>query len=1017
MKKKQTKEHDQTTVKMRLSTKLVLFTTLILAAAVLSLGLIAINLGSTALSNESSTQEQAFATEGASHIGAIISGNLNTLDEIARRARTATMDWNTQVDSISADVDRLGYQDIAVMDINGNAKYIKGGGEFKSDGQFWYEEGFAGNTSISDVAISKVTNLPVVFDVAPIKNNGQVVGLLVGRRDPTFMQDVTNGMGDGVRKYGMVINENGAIMAHPNDQLILDQSNIFNDIEANGPLKDFGLAIQNLGVGQTGSISYNYKGDQKLAYNAPIPGTNWTLIVTKFESDVLAPINNLRNVIVIASLIILVVGGLATYILARKITKPIISLNHMINEITHGHLGTRLEVASKDEVGEMTTSMNQLADDLQNVVIGTMNQISNGDVSANIELRDPQDEIAPALKLTIETIRALISEATMLSQAAVAGRLDTRGNADAFNGGFKEIVVGVNQTLDAVVGPLNVAAEYVERISKGDIPEKIIDSYNGDFNEIKNNLNTCIAAVNALVAEAGMLEQAGVEGRLSTRADVSKHGGDFAKIVAGVNNTLDAVIGPLNVAADYVDHISKGELPPKITDSYNGDFNTIKNNLNTCIEAVNALVDDAGMLAQAGIDGKLSTRADASKHQGDFARIVDGVNATLDAVVAPVKEASDTLNELAKGNLNTGMIGNYNGDYAQIKNDMNQTVAFLKNYVDEIADTLAEMGQGNLDLEITTEYLGDFQAIKTGLNGITATLSETMAEINESAGQVEAGARQISDGGQALSQGTTEQASAIQQLNASIEEVAGETKKNASNANEANERALEVRSNAEVGNEQMTKMVTAMVDINESSKNISKIIKVIDDIAFQTNILALNAAVEAARAGQHGKGFAVVAEEVRSLAARSAEAAKETTGLIEGSIDKVEAGTKIADQTASSLVEILNEIEKVTGLVGNIARASNDQATEIAQITQGIEQVSTVVQTNSATAEESAAASEELSGQAEMLKQMVGAFKLKKKGSAPHASPKPTVEKPVKQAETAPAPPRIVLDDMEMDKY
>jgi methyl-accepting chemotaxis protein len=268
-----------------------------------------------------------------------------------------------------------------------------------------------------------------------------------------------------------------------------------------------------------------------------------------------------------------------------------------------------------------------------------------------------------------------------------------------------------------------------------------------------------------------------------------------------------------------------------------------------------------------------------------------------------------------------------------------------------------------------------------------------------------------------LSQGTTEQASAIQQLNASIEEVAGETKKNASNANEANERALEVRNNAEVGNQQMNKMVSAMTEINESSHNISKIIKVIDDIAFQTNILALNAAVEAARAGQHGKGFAVVAEEVRSLAARSAEAAKETTGLIEGSIESVDVGTKIADETSESLKEILSEIEKVTTLVGNIAQASNDQATEIAQITQGIEQVSTVVQTNSATAEESAAASEELSGQAEMLKQMVGTFKLKKKGSAHHDFPAPPVEKPVKPAENPPAPPRIVLDDMEMDKY
>jgi methyl-accepting chemotaxis protein len=312
---------------------------------------------------------------------------------------------------------------------------------------------------------------------------------------------------------------------------------------------------------------------------------------------------------------------------------------------------------------------------------------------------------------------------------------------------------------------------------------------------------------------------------------------------------------------------------------------------------------------------------------------------------------------------------------------MNQTIAFLKRYVDEIAYTLKEVGEGNLNLEITDEYLGDFHAIKTALNGITTTLSQIMSDINEAAGQVEAGAIQISDGGQALSQGTTEQASSIQELTATIEEVAGETKRNANNANNANELVTEVKTNAKVGNTQMAQMVSAMVEINEASSNISKIIKVIDDIAFQTNILALNAAVEAARAGQHGKGFAVVAEEVRTLAARSAEAAKETTTLIEGSIAKTEAGSKIAGQTSDSLKEILNQIDKVTSLVADIARASNDQASEIAQINQGIEQVSQVVQTNSATAEQSAAASEELSGQAEILKQMVGAFRLKAKRS------------------------------------
>ena len=229
----------------------------------------------------------------------------------------------------------------------------------------------------------------------------------------------------------------------------------------------------------------------------------------------------------------------------------------------------------------------------------------------------------------------------------------------------------------------------------------------------------------------------------------------------------------------------------------------------------------------------------------------------------------------------------------------------------------------------------------------------------------------------ALSQGATEQASSIEELTASIEQVSTQTKINAENASKANGMAEQAKNYAVTGNEQMKEMLKAMDEINESSNNINKIIKVIDDIAFQTNILALNAAVEAARAGQHGKGFAVVAEEVRTLAGRSANAAKETTALIEDSIKKSGEGTRIAKETAEALAKIFNEVNAVSGLVGDINNASNEQAAAIAQINQGIMQVSQVVQENSATSEESAAASEELSGQAEILYDLISQFKLK----------------------------------------
>ncbi len=339
------------------------------------------------------------------------------------------------------------------------------------------------------------------------------------------------------------------------------------------------------------------------------------------------------------------------------------------------------------------------------------------DILQSTGKRSENDKLVPAAIQAMLSIDALVKDTAILSKAAVEGKLGVRADASRHNGEFRRVVEGVNATLDAVIGPLNVSAEYIDRISKGDIPPRITDSYSGDFNEIKNNLNACIDAVNALVADAGVLSKAAVEGKLGVRAEAGKHLGDYRTIVEGVNATLDAVIGPLNVSAEYVDRISKGDIPPRITDNYNGDFNEIKNNLNACIDNIKALVSETDLLIKASQDGKLATRADAARHHGDYRRILEGVNEMLDAILLPIGEGNRILAQISNGKIDELIAETYKGDHEKMKQAVNQVAGVLQTLQKELG-RLTEASRDGLLSERgkPDQFQGAYAGIVKGVN-------------------------------------------------------------------------------------------------------------------------------------------------------------------------------------------------------------------------------------------------------------------------------------------------------------
>ena len=589
---------------------------------------------------------------------------------------------------------------------------------------------------------------------------------------------------------------------------------------------------------------------------------------------------------------------------------------------------------------------------------------------------------------TLESLRQLAADMSdTVSKTADTGTAKAKAEAETARSTvlfFSIAAIIISIVLAVIIAsviskPIQKLIEVAGHVSKGRLNVNLDTSLKDETGVLNKNFGEIIKVIQDLIAnvtevsdnfEAGDLQHVSI--------DVQAYNGEFQNITAAINKTIALMIEDNLSVTATVGEIANGNFNFAVK-QLPGEKAVLTAALQSAKDNLLNFSRDIVSLINSAKDGNLNVNVDTGKYKGDWNLMASDLNQLISTIAVPISEVSSVLSYISSGDFKHKMEGVYKGDFLKLEETINKTVTNIASYIDEIALVLSKLAQNDLNQGITREYTGSFTIIKDALNNIIDTLNRVVGNIMSAAEQVSAGAKTISESSMTLASGATEQASSIEELNATVSTINEIAALNAESARNAETLSHNSKSNASRGDTDMNGMLSAMDGIKDSSSKISKIIKVIEDIAFQTNLLALNAAVEAARAGEHGKGFAVVAEEVRTLASRSQAAAGETASLIEESIGRVEEGAHLADKTADALKTIVSDIDKIAEIITSITGSSQNQAEAVKQVVTGLEQITNVTQTNSATSEEAASASQQLSGQSEIMKSYVSEFKLKKK--------------------------------------
>lgn len=534
------------------------------------------------------------------------------------------------------------------------------------------------------------------------------------------------------------------------------------------------------------------------------------------------------------------------------------------------------------------------------------------------------------------------------------------------------ISIGVSNYLS---NKIKTIAKAITGVSRGDFSSRVAFDTSDEIGILSRDLDSCIDTIEKIVADTKELGVQQNAGNIDYAIDAEKYSGEYKEMITTINGSFATLISEVMDFLGVIKAFGEGDFEKDIERlngekaAINDSIDNLRNNLKSVEKEINTVVGEASK-------GNLSVRANSDDYEGDWSLLLDGLNNLMTTIANPINESKEVLIELSNGNLEARLEGDYEGEFATIKDVINISMETFGGYIRTIDSTLESINHNDLTSSIDEDFVGDFNNLKLAINNIIYKLNEVFKEFLVGADEVAIGAQQISNSSISLADGASEQVNSLNSLTLGVQKVNQSSSENAKNAIKANEISEVSKQNAVKGDEQMKQMLVSMNEISESSNEISNIIKVIEDIAFQTNLLALNAAVEAARAGVHGKGFAVVADEVRTLAARSSQAAKETTELIQTSISRVAFGSELAKSTAVALDEIVKNVTDVASIIEEISDSSKEQAKMVDEINEEISIVENVVLKTSSASEQGVSTAEELSSQSTVLRDLLGTFDL-----------------------------------------